>query len=80
MTNKIVGAVILVVLVAVLGAAFTPLIQDQTDSWSANLTTAGQTGAAAVVDILPLLFWILLAIGVLLVIIAVFLPGKMGGM
>ena len=80
MTNKIVGAVLLVVLVAVLGASFTPLIQDQVDSWEQNLTTAGQTAAASVVSIIPLLFWILLAIGVLLVIISVFLPGRIGGM
>jgi hypothetical protein len=80
MTNRIVGGVLLVVMVAVLGAAFTPMIQDQVTSWSDNLTAEGQTAAAAVVGIIPLLFWILLAIGVILAIVALFLPGKLGGL
>lgn len=75
-----VGAVILVFLIAILGAAFTPVLQDQVNSWESNLTTAGQTAAAAVVSLLPLLFWILLAIGIVLTIVAIFLPGKIGGM
>lgn len=73
-----VGAVVLVFLIAILGAAFTPVLQDQVDSWSENLTTQGQTAAAAVVSLLPLIFWILLAVGLILLIVAIFLPGKVG--
>jgi len=79
MANKMVGAIILVFLVAILGAAFTPVLQTQVDSWSENLTTEGQTAAAAVVGLIPLLFWILLAVGLILTIVAIFLPGRLGG-
>lgn len=76
--QKMIGAVVFVFLIAVLGAAFTPTLQSQVDSWQENLTDAGQTGAATVVGIIPLMFWILLGVGVILALVAAFLPGKLG--
>lgn len=76
--SKMIGAVIFVFIIAVLGAAFTPTLQTQVDSWEENLTTSGQTGAATVVALVPLLFWILLAVGIILAVVATFLPGKLG--
>jgi hypothetical protein len=56
-----IGAIILIFVIAILGAAFTTPLQNQVTSWSDNLTTNGQTTAAAVVSLIPLLFWVLLA-------------------
>lgn len=75
-----VGSLIAVFLLAVLGAALSPEVQTQVDAWSENLTTAGQTAAAAIVDLIPLLYWILLAVGIILGLVATFLPGKLGGL
>jgi hypothetical protein len=76
--EKMIGAVIFVFIIAVLGAAFTSTLQDQVDSWSENLTDSGQGGAATVVNLIPLLFWILLGVGIILALVASFLPGKLG--
>jgi TRAP-type mannitol/chloroaromatic compound transport system permease large subunit len=78
--HKMIEAIVFVFVIAILGAAFTPALQTQVDSWAENLTTAGQTAAASVVTLIPLLFWILLAVGMILVIVATFLPGKLGGL
>jgi len=75
-----VGGVVLVFLIAVLGAAFTPTLQDQVNSWKQNLTNEGNGAAASVVSLIPLLFWILLSVGIILTIVAMFLPGKIGGL
>jgi len=69
-----------VFVLAMLGAALTDPLQDQVDSWEENLTTAGQTAAATVVALIPLLFWVLLAVGIILSLVATFLPGKLGGL
>jgi hypothetical protein len=76
--QRMIGALVFVFIIAVLGAAFTSTLQDQVDSWSENLTTAGQDGAATVVELIPLLFWILLGVGIILALVAAFLPGKLG--
>lgn len=78
--RTMITAVIAVFLLALLGAAFTPTLQTQVDSWEENLTTAGQTGAASVVNLIPLIFWLLLAIGIVLMTVATFLPGRVGGL
>ena len=65
-----------VFVLAMLGAALTDPLQDQVDSWEENLTTAGQTAAATVVALIPLLFWVLLSVGIILALVSTFLPGK----
>ena len=77
---SMVGVIMFVFLLAVLGAAFTPLLQGQVNGWSANLTAANQTGAAAVVRLVPLIFWILIAVGIILTVVAELLPGKVAGL
>ena len=72
--------IVLLFLIALLGAAFTPTLQTQVTSWSENLTTSGQTGAATVVNLIPLVFWILLAVGLILAAVHEFLPGEGGGL
>jgi len=69
-----------VFVLAMLGAALTDPLQDQVDSWESNLTTAGQTAAATVVALIPLLFWVLLSVGIILALVSTFLPGKIGGL
>jgi len=69
-----------VFVLAMLGAALTDPLQDQVDSWEENLTTAGQTAAATVVALIPLLFWVLLSVGIILALVSTFLPGKIGGL
>ena len=76
--SKMVSLIVFIFLLAILGAAFTPVLQTQVDSWSSNLTTEGQTAAAAVVDIIPLLFWILLAVAIILGVVATLMPGRAG--
>lgn len=68
-----VGAIVVIFVIAILGAAFTKPLQDQVDSWKQNLTTEGQATAAAVVGLIPLLFWVLLAVGVILLVVEMFL-------
>jgi len=75
-----VASLIGIFLLAVLGAALSGPLQDQVDSWSANLTADGQTAAAAIVDLIPLLYWILLAVGIILATVATFMPGRLGGL
>lgn len=75
-----VAAIIFIFVIAILGAAFSGPLQDQVDSWEENLTDNGQTTAASVVSLIPLLFWILLAVGIILLIVATFLPGRLGGL
>lgn len=71
--------IIFVFLLAVLGAAFTPVLQSQVNNWSANLTSANQTSAAAIVSLLPLIFWILLAVAIILVVVKELIPESQGG-
>jgi type III secretory pathway component EscU len=73
-----IGAIILIFVIAILGAAFTTPLQNQVTSWSDNLTTNGQTTAAAVVSLIPLLFWVLLAVGIILVVVEMFLGSEHG--
>ena len=75
-----VGLVIYIFILAILGAAFTPELQVQVDSWEENLTTAGQTAAATVVSLIPLLFWVLLAVAIILGVVATLIPGRLGGL
>lgn len=77
--HKMVSMVVLVFLIGVLGAAFTPTLQTQVDAWSASLTAANQTGAATIVSLIPTIFWILLAVGVILMSVGAFL-GKGKGL
>ena len=79
-SNRMIVGLIGVFVLAMLGAALTDPLQDQVDSWEENLTTAGQTAAATVVALIPLLFWVLLAVGIILSLVATFLPGKLGGL
>jgi hypothetical protein len=72
--------IMFVFLLAVLGAAFTPILQTQVNSWSSNLTAQNQTAAAAIVTILPLIFWILIAVAIILVVVKELLPGAAGGL
>ena len=74
------GLVIYIFILAILGAAFTPELQTQVDSWEENLTTAGQTAAATVVSLIPLLFWVLLAVAIILGVVATLIPGRLGGL
>src|SRR3972149_2665019 len=77
--NRMIVGLIGVFVLAMLGAALTDPLQDQVDSWESNLTTAGQTAAATVVALIPLLFWVLLSVGIILALVSTFLPGKPGG-
>jgi len=78
--NRMIVGLIGVFVLAMLGAALTDPLQDQVDSWEENLTTAGQTAAATVVALIPLLFWVLLSVGIILALVSTFLPGKIGGL
>jgi len=75
-----VALIIFVFVLAVLGAAFTPVLQTQVTSWSANLTATNQSSAAAIVSLLPLIFWILIAVAIILVVIKELLPSSVGGL
>ena len=78
--NRMIVGLIGVFVLAMLGGALTDPLQDQVDSWEENLTTAGQTAAATVVALIPLLFWVLLSVGIILALVSTFLPGKIGGL
>ncbi len=73
-----VAAIMFVFIIAILGAAFTGPLQGQVNNWSANLTANNLSSAATVVSLIPLLFWILLAVGIILIVVAAMLPGKGG--
>ena len=75
-----VGGIIFVFVLSILGAVFASELQTQVDSWESNLTAEGQTAAASVVALIPLLFWVLLAVGIILSIVQMFLPGRLGGL
>lgn len=72
--------IVVIFVLAILGAVFTTPLQDQITSWSANLTTNGQTAAAAVVNLIPLLFWVLLAVGMILTVVGTFIGGGEHGL
>jgi len=72
--------IIFVFLIAVLGAAFTPVLQGQVNNWSANLTASNQSSAASVVSLIPLIFWILIAVAIILVVVNTLLPDVKGGL
>lgn len=57
--------IVILFIIAALGAAFAPTLQTQVTKWSANLTGASAP-AATVVSLIPMLFWILLAAGLIL--------------
>ncbi len=73
--HGMVSAIIFIFVIAILGAAFASPLQTQVTSWSSNLTAAGQTTAASVVSLIPLLFWVLLAVGIILLVVSMFLGG-----
>src|SRR2546430_1355831 len=75
-----VSAIMFVFIIAILGAAFTGPLQGQVNNWTANLTANNQSATATVVGLIPLPFWILLAVGVILVVVSTFLPGKKSGL
>lgn len=70
-----IGAIVLIFLISILGSAFTVPLQDQVTSWKSNLTAEGQTTAASVVGLIPMLFWVLLAVGIIIVIVEMFVGG-----
>jgi len=72
--------IIFVFLIAVLGAAFTPVLQGQVNNWSANLTASNQSSAASVVSLIPLIFWILIAVAIILVVVNTLIPDVKGGL
>src|SRR6266567_145702 len=76
--GEMVAAIMFVFIIAILGAAFTGPLQGQVNNWSANLTANNLSSAATVVSLIPLLFWILLAVGIILIVVAAMLPGKGG--
>ncbi len=76
--GEMVAAIMFVFIIALLGAAFTGPLQGQVNNWSANLTANNLSSAATVVSLIPLLFWILLAVGIILVVVSAMLPGKGG--
>jgi len=53
--GSMVAVVITIFVLAILAGAFTWPLQQQVDAWSANLTDNGQTAAATIVDLIPLL-------------------------
>lgn len=61
--------IVVIFIIAALGAAFAPTLQTQVTKWSANLTGASAP-AATVVSLIPMLFWILLAAGLILSFVA----------
>ncbi len=71
--HGMVYSIVLIFVIAILGAAFEPVLADQVTSWKANLTSDGQTAAAAVVGLIPTIYWILLAVGIILYVVAMFL-------
>ena len=75
-----VAVVITIFVLAILASAFTWPLQQQGDAWPAHLTDNGQTAAATIVDLIPLLLWILLAVGIILAIVSVFLGKSAGGL
>src|SRR6266566_3312035 len=72
--GEMVAAIMFVFVIAILGAAFTGPLQGQVNNWTAN----NQSSAATVVSLIPLLFWILLAVGIILVVVGSFLPEQGG--
>ena len=77
--SKMVVLIIFVFLLAVLGAAFTPVLQGQVNNWSANLTAQNQSSAAAIVSLIPLIFWILIAVAIILLVVHELIP-EAGGL
>lgn len=69
-----VAAIMFVFVISILGAAFTGPLQGQVNNWTSNLTANNQSSAATVVGLVPLLFWILIAVAIILTIVAAFLP------
>lgn len=57
--------IVLIFIIAALGAAFAPTLQTQVTKWSANLT-GNSLPAATVVGLIPLVFWILIAAALIL--------------
>ncbi len=78
--HRMVGLIIFIFLIAVLGAAFTPVLQGQVKNWSDNLTANNQSSAASIVNLIPTIFWILLAVAIILFAVAALLPSEKGGL
>lgn len=77
-TAKMLSFVIGVFVLIIVAAAFTPVLQTQVIAWRAALNSSGNTAASTVVSLVPLLIWLLLAVGIILAAVAVFMPGKGG--
>lgn len=71
--RAVVTSIMVIFILAVLGAALSGPLQTQITYWSANLTKGGNTAAATVVGLIPLIYWILLGIGVILYAVGLFL-------
>ncbi len=78
--HSMVLLIVFVFLLAVLGAAFTPVLQGQVNNWSANLTAANQTSAATIVSLIPLIFWILIAVAIILLVVRKLIGTGAGGL
>jgi len=77
--RAVVTSIMTIFILAVLGAALAGPLQTQITDWKANLTAGGNTAAATVVGLIPLIYWILLGIGVILYAVGLFLGrGKDG--
>lgn len=76
--HKMVVAIVLIFVLSILGAVFTAPLQTEVGYWQANLTAHGQTAAAAIVGLIPLLFWVLLAVGIILMVVSMFLGSSSG--
>ena len=71
--RAVVTSIMVIFILAVLGAALSGPLNTQITNWKANLTSEGNTGAATVVGLIPLLYWILLGVGVILYAVGLFL-------
>jgi hypothetical protein len=71
--HAMVQSLFVIFILAALGAALVGPFSGEINSWAANLTEQNQTAAAAVILLIPLIYWILLGVGVILYTLGVFL-------
>lgn len=76
--RTMVYSLFIIFVLAMLGAALVGPFNTEITSWQAALNSSGQTAAATVVGLIPLIYWILLGIGIVLYTLGVFLGRERG--
>ncbi len=74
--HAMVYSLFIIFILGALGAALAGPFSTQITAWAAALTAANNTAAAAVVALIPLIYWILLSVGVILYTLGIFLGRK----